>query len=106
MTYRQCYKCSEFGHFQFNCMKNQNITEKDNNRTKKIYCVKPVEATEGSCNHSSVSMATKAAAGPEEIPEVPVVHCFYIEYSLLKNSGKAMVVDGKKYIALRDTGSL
>ena len=100
-------KCREFGHFQFNSMKNQNKTEKVNNQTKNSCCVKPIEATEGSCSHSSVSMATKTAAEPEEIPEALVVHCFYIENdnSLLKQSGEAIVVDKKKYIALRDTGS-
>ena len=76
----KCYNCEEFGHLQFNYMKNKFKNGKDDNQPKKVYCLKPAEATERSSNQgsASVSMATGTTEN-FDLPLAQIIHCFLVK---------------------------
>ena len=88
-------------------MKNQNKNGKeDDNQTKKAYCLKPVEATEGSCNNGgSVSVATSTTEN-SDLPLARVVQCFVkTENILVQNPGEEILINEKSYVGVVDSCS-
>ena len=88
-------------------MKNRNKEGKDDNQTKEVYCLKPVEATEGSCNNGgSVSMATSTTENSDR-PLARVIQCFLVktENILVQNPGEEILINKKSYVGVVDACS-